>query len=72
MAANPASPRRTIAERTTPLTKEIARRRSGAALTPGEVHEQISSLVDELVRQGMTRVQAGGLVNRAVAKALGA
>ncbi|MCA5892329.1 hypothetical protein LEP48_03055 [Isoptericola sp. NEAU-Y5] len=72
MAAHPAPARKTIAERTAPLTKEIARRRTGTPLTPGDVHEQIASLVDELVRQGMTPAQAGGLVNRAAAKALGA
>jgi hypothetical protein len=63
---------KTVAERCAPLTKELARRRSGKPLTPVDVHEQIASLVDELVVQGMTRSEAAGLVNRAAQKATAA
>jgi len=73
MAAIPARPSaKTIAERCAPLTKELARRRAGAPLYPGDVHEQIASLVDELVVQGLTRAEAAGLVNRAAQKATAA
>lgn len=73
MTATPARPRtQTIAERCAPLNRELARRRAGAPLYPGDVHEQIASLVDELVLQGLTRAEAAGLVNRAAQKATGA
>jgi hypothetical protein len=63
---------KTVGERCAPLTKELARRRSGKPLSPVDVHEQISSLVDELVVQGLTRTEAAGLVNRAAQKATAA
>lgn len=74
MAATPARPttRKTVAERCAPLAKELTRRRSGKSLTPGDVHEMIASLVDELVIQGLTRTEAAGLVNRAAQKATAA
>jgi len=73
MPAVPARSRRpSVAERTAPLTKELTRRRAGAPLHPGDVHELIASLVDELVLQGMTRREAAGLVNRAAQRATAA
>ena len=69
MAAVPARPRTTIAERCAPLNKELARRRPGSPLNPRDDHELSASRVEELVLQGMTRPEAAGLVNRAAQKA---
>jgi hypothetical protein len=69
MAATPRPQRKTITERSAPLHKELARRRAGSPLYPGDVHELIASIVDELVIQGLTRSEAAGLVNRAAQKA---
>lgn len=72
MAATPRPQRKSIAERCAPLNKELARRRAGSPLYPGDVHELIASIVDELVLQGLTRPEAAGLVNRAAQKATAA
>lgn len=69
MAVN--AKRRSPNERSAALFKEISRRRDGKPMTTGDVAEQVESIIDELVLQGMERKAAAGLIIRMANEAIG-
>lgn len=66
-----ATKRKSPQERSAALYKEIARRRDGKRMTTGDVAEQVESIIDELILQGMDRKAAAGLVIRMANEATG-